>query len=377
MDGLEDLIGQSLEDSGLAERSDTGELVGMSDSPDQDDTQTAALAEGDGAETPAAEVEAKPEEAKPEEKAEEEKPEADETDLELQALGLKGKDDRGVESRIRYSRVKKIWGNYKTKLEKEITERHQQEFEPVKQELETIKARVEPLMNAEKMLDTDPARYFATIGMINPALRQFLNPALFGGQPPQQQQAQTPPPQDDPMPGPNAVFPDGTKGYDMEGIQKLNEWNRRQAEASITAKMEARFGKPIEDFTRQQRETAERNMYEERVKQNIATAQKVYGQAFTEDFGAYGQIKPTSAVLKVMKEQNLGFLEACAVALVPKLHADKNAIRAQVLAELDTAGKNKLAASRPSPAQNQIPGKGAAQTPEEIIAEQMRQHGML
>ena len=380
---LEAIIGGELENAGLAETNDMGEMVGVGDdSGDEGDSQ--ASAEGEAATAaPAGEavVVAEGETAAPA-ASEPKKDELDATDLELQALGLRAKNDQGLETRIKYSRVRKIWENYKIKHAKELEEKHTQALTPLQQQVQQFQERFQNIDAQEKLLASDPKRFLELLGTIQPAVRQFLSPTVYGaaapapGQPPNGTTAPTS--ADDPMPKPNAKFPDGSEGYDMDGIKALNDWNQRQVINKVTQAMEAKFGKPVEDFTRQQREHAEQTLHANQVKANVDTATKVYGKLFSDDFGTLGAIKPDSAVMATLKANpGMRFMDAVAVALIPKIQADRNKMRDDLLKELDEAGKSKKAAARPGPTANSIPGKGTANTIEETIAEQMRNAGML
>ena len=376
MSDVEELIGQTLQDSGLAEMSDMGELVGTSESDVQDRPQGQEAPESEPVEQAAAPAETPAEGAeKPEEKKPE--PEGDELDKELQQHGLRSKDDLGRDTRIRYPRVRKIVENMREKLTKELTGKHTEELTTLKQQLEQVGPAFQNYRAAEQLLETNPQRYFMAIAQANPALKQFLHPSLFGEQVPQQQQQKAVPADQDPRPQPDASFADGSKGYSPEGLEKLEAWNRRQTLREAEALMEQRFGKPIQQLNEERRTAAEQKMQVETVQNNIRLAVQAYGKVFSDDFGQFGAIKPTSEVMKVLTQNpGMPFLQACAIALVPKIQGDRNKMREDLIKELDTAGKNRQAAGRPAPASSQAPSK-AALSQEELIFNSMQQAGLI
>src|SRR3972149_9525195 len=52
----------------------------------------------------------------------------------------------------------------------------------------------------------------------------------------------------DPMPQPNKVNPDGSKVYDLDGLNELMAWQSRQVEKRVLTQAEERLGKRIQPF---------------------------------------------------------------------------------------------------------------------------------
>src|SRR6185312_9421649 len=153
--------------------------------------------------------------------------EGDDLDKELQSLGIQPKDARGGESRIRYTRVRKIWDNWKNRLTSELTEKHTKAVKELEARANANTERLSYMDNVEKLINTDQRRYLDLLVMAQPAFRQYLNPALFGGgggASPDGGGGGGSAPVGDKMPGPDAKFEDGSTGYSPEGLSKVLEW---------------------------------------------------------------------------------------------------------------------------------------------------------
>ena len=167
-------------------------------------------------------------------------------------------------------------------------------------------------------------------------------------------------------------------GYDENGLKQLEGWIQRQAVKNAVAAVDAKYGKPLQEITQERRAAAERQMNLQTVERNVAAAQKAFGKTFTDDFGQLGRINPNSEVMKVINANpGMPFLEACAIALVPRLQGDRNKQREELLKELDAAGKNRQAAGRLAPSTNQLPAKPANLSPEDIIRQEMQNSGLI
>jgi len=375
MPDLDELIGDAVVEAGLAERDDMGEFTEtVEETPTPELEETSAP----GAEEEAPAAEATEEEAG-KEGAGKKTPDAegDELDKELQSLGIQPKDARGGESRIRYTRVRKIWDNWKNRLTSELTEKHGKAVKELEARATANAERLTYMDNVEKLINTDPRRYIDLLVMAQPAFRQYLNPTLFGGggAAPDGSGGGTAAPVGDKMPGPDAQFADGSTGYSPEGLQKVLEWNTARTLKAAEDMFNKRYGKPLENLTTQQRTAAERQMHETRVRNNVAQAKRIYGQAFTDDFGDLGSVKADSAIIKVLNEnKGINFLDACAIALIPRIQADRNKIREDVIRELK---ERPAGARRSAPEGSRASAVPSAGSTEEIIAGEMRKAGML
>ncbi len=362
---LDAIIGGAVMDAGLAEENDMGELVATEETPSVEGTPSTPD-EGEAPPEPEVDADGKPVE-KVADKPGEGLAEGDDLDKELQSLGVQSKDQRGGESRIRYSRIRKIWDNYKKKHEAEITQKHTDKIKEFETQATRTAQRIEYYDNLERIIKENPRRYVELLTMADPRFKEFFGPTSGGPAP----VAAT---GDEKMPQPDAQFADGTTGYSTEGFQKALEWNTQRTMKLVEDRFKQQYGKPLENLTQSQRVAAERQMHETRIKQNVARAKQIYGPAFTEDFGDLGSVKETSAVMKVLKENpTFNFLDACAVALIPKIQGDRNTIRESILQEM----KERPAAAKSSVPQGTRPAPVVPDTVEGVIAEQMKKAGMI
>jgi hypothetical protein len=144
----------------------------------------------------------------------------------------------------------------------------------------------------------------------------------------------------DGRPAPDKLNADGTLGYTEEGIEKLLEWNRSQAAAEaeerISKKFEERFG-PME-----QRFRSEQKLNEARTRQRgvLETARKNWPHfAKHEDAMKQYLAQNPSAQLD----------DAYRAVVIPALQADRDTMRAELLAELNKRPEA-AAVPRPGPA---------------------------
>lgn len=362
MPDVEEIIGNAMQEAGMAEMDDFGQLQ-----PTEGDD--APVVEGDEKVEPT--VETKTDEVM-DDKAKEKPPEGDDLDRELASLGLHGKDEGGKETRIRYSKIRRIWENYKIKYGADLKAGHDKALAEVQGKLTTAQQRSDYMGKVEALIENDPRRYFEMLAAANPKVRAVLEQPVFQAAAKRGvEEAQG----DDPRPKPNAKFPDGTLGYDDEGLEKLEAWNRRQTVAQVSKQMEEKYGKPLHQMTEERQVAAIRQQSVERVQKNVTLARQVYGKLFDDDFGVIGDIKGDSAVMKALSNgQGLTFLEACAVALVPKMQADRNTMREDLLKEVN---ERPAAARRSSPEAAASESKDSPKSDEEIILREMRKARMI
>lgn len=383
---VEDIISGAVQEAGLAEMSDTGELVGTDESGGEsggeETTPNPSVPEGEGTAAPVEGSSSEEETEIPPTQGSQQTPTEDELDKELSGLGLQARDGKGQESRIRYSKVRKIWDNYKKKYATELTKQHEKTVQDLRGQMSQHAEKLQYLDNVNRLIATDKRRYLELLVMAQPEFRQFLNPAVFGGG---QAAGTTQPVAQDEMPGPDAQYQDGSRGYTPEGFKKVLEWQDRQTQRRIEEKFQKQFGAPLRQITERERMDAERQMHAASVQRNVSTAKQIYGKAFTDDFGELGAIKPESQILKLLKENaehvrldprtpRLGFLEAVALVCIPNIQADRNKMREELLAETQT---RPAAARRSTPAASTTTTAPQPEGTEAIIAAEMRKAGML
>lgn len=381
---IEDLIGEAVTSAGLAEADEFGELVPVEEAPAEpsEETQTETLTEE---EVPTA---AASEAATTEDKTDQ-KSGAEEDDLDkfFAGQGIQPKDGQGREGRIRYTRMKKMWGNREQQLRTELTSAHEKTLGDIRQQIAERDRRLSEIDVTNRLIVENPTFYLQSLLAVRPEYKDAIVAAAkqFGLSAAPERAAV----EEDPRPTPDVKFADGSLGYSDHGLQKLLDWNTRQAVKQAQAGFEKTYGQPIQtlqqrdqQLRQQQQEIAARDMHARRVQQNVEMARKVYGRAFDDDFGTLGNIKPDSAIMKVMNDHKdprtgqvtIGFLEACAMALIPKMQADRNKIREEVTTELR---QRPAAARRAAPAAHVASSTETPSTVEGIITDQMRKAGML
>lgn len=251
------------------------------------------------------------------------KVEVDELTAELESLGIHAPKAGERENRLPYSRVKKIVENARKKL----VDSHATTIKEHGDKLTAAEKRLKDFDAADNLSRTDAKKYLELLTIVNPEFKQYL----AGSQPAEVK----PPVVDDPAPGPDAKFADGSVGYSAEGLEKLRAWDRRQAVADAQKLFDARLG-PIEKANKE-REDAQR-AYDVRqaqipaVRNQIATASKTWGKAFDDDFALQGEGK--SEILKYMQANpDVPFDSCVAAVLVPKVQSNRETLRAEWLKE--------------------------------------------
>jgi hypothetical protein len=281
-------------------------------------------------------------------------------------FGIQPESVPGRENRIPYSRVKKIVEKAELEARKAAETPYLtkvQEFETKVKEYEAKLSRVDQF---EHVMVNDVPRF---IGMLKtlPQYQQFFDQLEKASQ--VNQAPAQPVNDDDPMPQPDQLQPDGTLWYSMEGIEKLNEWNRKQARKEVLAEVEKTYG-PIAQEWNAHREA------NERIRQVVPVI-----QAQIQDARTWDQFSENEAeiVKALQSDRNLSLEGAYRKIVVPKLRAQraesetnetelKKRLRAELLEELrraPAASSAPVRVTRPSPISQ---GK---RTLEEIIAEQV------
>lgn len=179
-------------------------------------------------------------------------------------FGITQNSSSGRENRIPYSRVKKITD----KAEKDTDVRVRAEFAPKLTEFETkvkdyeikvadYEGRLKNVAQIEHMMVNDHVGFLQTLIDKVPGYAQILAPLY--------QQAQTPATTAQPttpsdvkseasFPQPDVDLPDGTKVYSMDGLDKLNRWNREQARQEAVKEIDQKYGKVLESYQMYERQ---------------------------------------------------------------------------------------------------------------------------
>jgi len=256
----------------------------------------------------------------------------------------------GRENRIPYSRVKKIV----EKAEREATTPLQTKLAELEPKVQDYEARLQNVAQFEDVMLNKPQQFMQMLASI-PAYQGFFK-AIEDLQAQVQGRAQQASQQeqvvdDDPMPQPGE---DGL--YDMEGLKKLLDWQARQVEARTLQQVESKY-KPI----RQEWEAQQHlNKLIPQVEQQIAEART--WPLFNES---------ESEIIKFLNENPQARLEdAYRVVVFPKLQANRDKIRAQVLEEVKRAPISTSAPTRSTKPAPAAPKDGPRDL-EDVIREQV------
>jgi hypothetical protein len=177
----------------------------------------------------------------------------------------------------------------------------------------------------------EPKAFLAKLAQHDPRYQAFLEPAAAPAAAVVPQTA---------MPDPDITLQDGSRTYSIDGLKKLLEWNTANVEARLMPKLDERL-KPWQEREQaaKAREEGEKvtNAVREKTRNLIAEAQNWPGfkeheadilkalQADTEQARAAGK-RPTLSLDAAYRQ-----------AVLPKLQADRNKMREELLKEINGA----------------------------------------
>jgi hypothetical protein len=228
-------------------------------------------------------------------------PTAAEIDELAQALGIAGAGKAKWTQRVAYSKVAKI-----------VKEREQKARETHEAALRQHEGRLREVEAVERMIAEQPEQFVRALVAQNPAYRQYFHDVAATSQP----QPARDVPRD--MPAPDVQLADGTRTYSVDGLQRLLTWNTQQAEQRIAQRLQ-----PIE-HERQQRELIAAAV--PRVKQQIAEAEK---------WPLFAESKAEILAL-LQSDPRIDLTGAYQRIVIPKLAANRDQVRQDVLRELNT-----------------------------------------
>jgi hypothetical protein len=313
---------------------------GTSDAHADNGTEAAASVAGEGT----------PEAAAP--------PEPDEVEREMAEFGIQLKPlvPGKRENAIPQSRVKQMTEKMRAKL---VTA-HQQE---IKAREDRIAAAEQARQELIQMAIKDPEQNLRQLMEVNPAYRDAIQKILGVA-------AETAPavPAGDPMPQPDATFPDGSTGYSQEGMGKLLEWNARRAEERAYKRYQAdadkRFG-PI------QREWQVQKAFEAQVpklRERVAKAEALWGADRMKKHEA-----EITAKLQASGNPTEHWEQIVAEVMVPKLAAERTAMREEIIKEMKAAP---AAAAKGVPAATSADSNAGPRSIEQVIKDKLTEAGL-
>jgi hypothetical protein len=287
----------------------------------------------------------------------------------------------GRENRIPYSRVQQITKTAVNKLAETVLGRKLEKGEDahklVKGYMDTAteretkiteyETRLKTVDEFENIMETDPNRFLNMLSGL-PTYKEFfdfVNSAIdarnSGVTQPQQTAAPEPPADPDAdMPQPDELLPDGSSVYSLDGLKSLLKWQAGQTEARLNSTYEAklkaiedRYGPMANDWQEYQRKEAVRPMIRKQMEE--AKTWAMWDESEEE-------------VLQVLqKNPNISLEGAYREVVFPKLIADRNKVRQEVIQEVKKAP---VASSMPSRAATKpVATSGGPRSLEDIIKE--------
>ena len=278
-------------------------------------------------------------------------------------FGISSKSVTGRENRIPYSRVKKIVG--KAEAEAERFRKELDEFKPKFTEIETktrdYEERLGRVAQFENIMENDPKTFLDMLSQI-PAYKSFfdyVNQLASGAGGTKEETSKVAVDSNDPMPAPNKEMQDGSKVYDLEGLQALMEWQSKQVEKRVLKQATEQLGKRYEPLEKER----ERRDYINKV---MPVIDKQIAEARTWDKFSELEDKITDLLAK---DKNLtlerAYLKAYQSEVIPRLSTDKDKMRTEILEEIR---KRPSTTSAPVRVATSKQSEGGRSSLEDIIA---------
>jgi hypothetical protein len=285
---LSSIVEQSMADAAPETGGETPEVTGG----DVEVSSSPEVAVG-GEDAPV-ELDAAP--ATPEAKAEEVKADApkeeplvkDDLDKMLEQYGIKAPRKGQKEGTFKYSRFREVLG----KEVKKIADKFEGDIKPLKERATQIDA-------VERLIAADDKRYLTMLSAVYPQYKKYLEPPAA----PKEVKAEAPAPDPgDPMPQPDAQYPDGTPGYSPAQFHRYQQWNNRQVAAQVRQGIQAEVDKRLSPFERAQAASAAREQEMPRVRATITKLNEKWGDIFVTDVGDVAKPNPNSVLMQYMRQ---------------------------------------------------------------------------
>lgn len=171
---------------------------------------------------------------------------------------------------------------------------------------------------------------------------------------------------DDPEPEPDFDLGNGQFTYSLEGTRKRDAWKERQFEKKMQAALDARF-KPIDEAQKKAAEAAALKKQQETTK---AQAEEKINQEFDRASKWPGFNENAAEILKVFKsDPALTLHDAWIQVYLPKLQANRDAMRTELLSEINGKPRSTSAATSTAAAKSENKNKTTADYAREAMKE--------
>ena len=332
------------------------------DTPDVDVTPDASpepveASTDDAVAEPAAEAEPSAEIPSPAAVAASEATPAEPQDEFAKLVGMPQVGVGGRENRIPYSRVKKITEKAVNDKVSEVAEAalgrklndgekavdvvkaHVAKIPDLEAKVTDYETRLSAVGQFEDVMANEPQRFLQMLAKI-PAYKEFFEfveqgaQALRGAPAATAQAGQSlqaaSVPAGDPMPEPDEELSDGSKVYSMEGLKSLLEWNARNVETRVTSNYE----KQIKDLQSRYEPMASEWQERRRTEAALPVIRKKIEEART--WHMFNESEQ-DILEKLRSDPKISLEEAYRQVVFPKLIAERNKIRQEVLDEVKAA----------------------------------------
>lgn len=251
------------------------------------------------------------------------------------ANGLSGRDNP-----IPYSRVRKIVDKAVGEKAKELEGTYTPKVAEYEAKVKDYESRLGQVAQFEQIMTGNPDKFLEMLATL-PAYKNFFGQvnqlyeqAQAQGQRTQADQQGPAAPAGDGMPEPDETLSDGTKVYSMDGLKALLAWNAKSVETKVRTEFDANY-KPLKD------EWDSR----QRINRAVPVVQAQISKArtwplFTENEG--------EIVKALQADQRVSLEQAYQAVVWPKMVADRQKMREELLAEIKATPTSTAASSRPT-----------------------------
>lgn len=270
-------------------------------------------------------------------------------------FGIPALSSTGRENRIPYSRVKKISEKAAGDARKETEATFQPKIAEYEGKIKTYEERLERVDRFEEIMAKDPDKFLNLLSQL-PVYAPFFKAVkelAEGRQPEAQATPATPEANGRPMP--DQKLSDGTMVYSMEGLDALLAWQADQIEKRVTKQVEERY-KPIESEWQAERHLQKTVLPQ--VKAQITEART--WPHFTEN--------ENEIVEALRTNKNMSLERAYQTVVYPKIVADREKMRAELLKEVKQAPTRSTSVSAPATKAG-TPASNGPRDLEEVIRE--------
>lgn len=289
----------------------------------------------------------------------------------------------GRENRIPYTRVKKIAANAANEAVFTAQKKWQEEQAPIlakvteyEGKVKDYETRLTQVGQFEQVMTTQPREFLQMLSQI-PAYSEFFDLVNRAATAMQAQPAAGAPAAGatDGMPQPNFPLPDGTKIYDEEGLQKLQDWQASRIEAKLSSTYDQRLKTQLAEVEKTYAPIKQRYDQEQyvaslipKIQSDIDTARK--WPQFNEN--------EEDIVKALNADRNLSLEGAYRQVVFPKIQADRDTMRASILAEIQKQPTSTSPQARANTRPQAAPvaqGNGPVNL-EDLIASKVREAGL-